>query len=106
MAMSLRPISFHCSNTASEGLSAGFGSGFFAPMSCALTGSATRHTAKRSAANRGILLIFSLLLISWVRAVISDARADGKACGARKGKKAGCKDYQDPTQLPETAATG
>src|SRR5208337_2677389 len=58
MAMSLRPMSFHCSSTASEGLSAGFGSAFFMFMSCARIGSTARHAANKTAAKKGIFLIF------------------------------------------------
>src|SRR5208282_5822587 len=58
MAMSLRPMSFHCSSTACEGLSAGFGSAFFMFMSWARIGRTTRHAANKTAATTGIFLIF------------------------------------------------
>src|SRR6266566_892569 len=57
MTMSFRPISFHCSSTACEGLGAGFGGSFFA-ASCASTGSTANPMAKASPAIHLSFFIF------------------------------------------------
>src|SRR5580704_17480001 len=59
MAISLRPMSFHCSRTASEGLGAGFGGAFFA--SCVRAGIAAKHAANNNATKRGNRFSGSLL---------------------------------------------
>src|SRR5712691_4902556 len=58
--ISFRPISFHCSSTACEGLGAGFGGSFFA-ASCATTGSTAHPIAKANPATHLSFFIFPSL---------------------------------------------
>src|SRR6266436_4256566 len=60
MIISFRPISFHCSSTACEGLGAGFGGSFFV-ASCATAGSTTNPVANTNPATHLSFFIFSLL---------------------------------------------
>src|SRR6266478_8832790 len=55
--ISFRPISFHCSSTACEGLGAGFGGSFFA-ASCATAGSIANPIAKAHPATHLSFFIF------------------------------------------------
>src|SRR6266705_1496324 len=57
MIISFRPMSFHCSSTACEGLGAGFGGSFFA-ASCARTGSTPNPMAKAKPATHLSFFIF------------------------------------------------
>src|SRR5260370_13182754 len=60
MMISFRPMSFHCSSTACEGLGAGFGGSFFA-ASCASTGSAANPAAKTTPPTHFSFFMFSFL---------------------------------------------
>src|SRR5260370_16095752 len=60
MIVSLRPISFHCSSTACEGLGAGFGGSFFA-VSCPSTGNTANPAANANPAAHFSFFIFPLL---------------------------------------------
>src|SRR6266436_5500601 len=55
--ISFRPMSFHCSSTACEGLGAGFGGSFFA-ASCATAGSTAIPIAKANPATHFSFFIF------------------------------------------------
>src|SRR5260370_4985251 len=55
--ISFRPISFHCSSTACDGLGAGFGGSFFA-ASCATTGNTANPIAKAHPATHFSFFIF------------------------------------------------
>src|SRR5258708_4284487 len=55
--ISFRPISFHCSSTACEGLGAGFGGSFFA-ASCASAGNTANPIVKANPATHFRLFIF------------------------------------------------
>src|SRR5271156_190814 len=63
MAISFLPTSFHDSNTASDGLSAGFGGAAFL-ASCANAGIATSATATSKVPHLLKLFIFSLLIFA------------------------------------------
>src|SRR5437588_10874919 len=60
MVINFRPISFHCSSTACEGLGAGLGGSFFA-ASCASTGITPNPMAKASPATHLSFFIFPSL---------------------------------------------
>src|SRR5580704_754232 len=55
MAISLRPMSFHCSSTALDAPGAGFGAGF---LSCAWTGVIKIQAAKITATSKQMLFFF------------------------------------------------
>src|SRR5213080_4328322 len=60
MVINFRPISFHCSSTACEGLGAGFGGAFFA-ASCANAGNTANPMAKARPATHLSFFIFPSL---------------------------------------------
>src|SRR5690242_1113604 len=60
MTINLRPISFHCSRRACEGLGAGLGGSFFA-ASCANAGSAAIPVANAKPANLRLISMVTLL---------------------------------------------
>src|SRR5437899_12526064 len=75
--MSLRPMSFHESRTACEGLGAGFTGAFFA-ASCARTGSATKAAVNAILAIHHSFFISSSVTPSWARTMFEtycDARS-------------------------------
>src|SRR5260370_31441099 len=78
MAISFRPISFHCSSKGSEGLGAGLGSVFLA--SWARRGCTVRQAVSRSAKSRPSRFIASLLF------VLVPIDADGFLLAIRRGK--------------------
>src|SRR5438445_5004787 len=60
MVINFRPISFHCSSTACEGLGAGFGGAFFV-ASCASVGNTANPMAKARPATHLSFFIFPSL---------------------------------------------
>src|SRR5690349_4129274 len=60
MMINFRPISFHCSSTACDGLGAGFGGSFFA-ASCATAGNTASPVANANPATHFSCFIVSLL---------------------------------------------
>jgi hypothetical protein len=74
MMINFRPMSFHCSSTACEGLGAGFGGSFFA-ASCASAGIATNPVANAKPATHFGFIIFSFLRNARTPDVLSFRRA-------------------------------
>src|SRR5713226_8306364 len=64
MAISFRPMSFHCSSTACDGLGAGFGGSFFA-ASCAITGIIANPIPNTKPAN--LFYFVMVFLLSFAR---------------------------------------
>src|SRR5271165_188783 len=58
MSISLRPMSFHCSSTASDALGTGFGAASFFCMSCERTGATKIVAAKIATASARMLFNF------------------------------------------------